>query len=233
MSIELGDISSGFVSIAALNNNFQEIEDWINLNALWRQGVENGQANQMNVTLDMNSNPILNVVTDLNDTGSLITVGDADTRYVNTSGDTMSGPLTMAGNPVYVRAPVSGNEPSRKQDLDEERTQRINADVLETNQRKTADNKEMVERKAGDAAVTQGYQSADANIQAQLTGEVPLEASAFSPISWHSQSINNSVEIPNNVNAWSFGPSMTISMGASVTIGEGSSWTIANGELNE
>jgi hypothetical protein len=73
------------------------------------------------------------------------------------------------------------------------------------------------------------YQAADANLQAQLTGEVPLEASAFSPISWHDQTIDNSVVIPDNKNAWSFGPTITISSGQSVTVGSGSFWTIANG----
>lgn len=73
--------------------------------------------------------------------------------------------------------------------------------------------------------------SGDANLQAQLTGNVPLEASAFSVISWHDQSVNNSVNIPNNKNAWSFGPTVAIDLGQVVTIGTGSFWTIANGEV--
>lgn len=72
---------------------------------------------------------------------------------------------------------------------------------------------------------------ADSNLQAQISGGAPLEASAFSPISWHDQSIDNSVTIPDNKNAWSFGPTMTISPGQVVTIGAGSFWTIANGEM--
>lgn len=71
--------------------------------------------------------------------------------------------------------------------------------------------------------------SGDANLQAQLTGEIPLEASAFSEISWHGQIIGNSVTIPVNKNAWSFGPTMTIATGQIVTISPGSFWTIANG----
>src|SRR5690606_22433922 len=74
-------------------------------------------------------------------------------------------------------------------------------------------------------------QEADANLQDQISGGAPLEASAFSPISWHGQTIQNSVNIPANVNAWSFGPTMTIAPGQSVTIGENSFWTIANGEV--
>lgn len=72
---------------------------------------------------------------------------------------------------------------------------------------------------------------ADASLQDQMTGNVPLLASAFSPISWHGQNIDNSVIIPDNKNAWSFGPTMTISSGQTVTIGAGSFWTIADGEV--
>jgi len=73
------------------------------------------------------------------------------------------------------------------------------------------------------------YAAADANIQDQLSGEVPLEASAFSPISWHDQVIQNSVTIPDDKNAWSFGPVISVAQGAAVTVGEGSFWTIAEG----
>lgn len=69
----------------------------------------------------------------------------------------------------------------------------------------------------------------DANLQAQLTGTTPLEASAFSEISWHGQVIENSVTIPDSKNAWSFGPTMTVALGQVVTIGTNSFWTIANG----
>lgn len=74
---------------------------------------------------------------------------------------------------------------------------------------------------------------ADASLQSQLSGGAPLQASAFSPISWHPQIISNSVTIPPNVNAWSFGPTMTIAAGQQVTIGNGSFWTISDGEVNE
>lgn len=74
-------------------------------------------------------------------------------------------------------------------------------------------------------------QQADANLQRQISGGDPLEASAFSPISWHDQTIENSVEIPANKNAWSFGPSMTIAAGQTVTVGDNAFWTIANGEV--
>ncbi len=80
---------------------------------------------------------------------------------------------------------------------------------------------------------TLARQNADANLQSQMTGNVPLEASAFSQISWHNQNIPNSVNIPANKNAWSFGPQMEIEEGQAVTIGAGSSWTIANGRVVE
>lgn len=76
-------------------------------------------------------------------------------------------------------------------------------------------------------------QEADSNIQDQLTGNTPLQASAFSVISWHKQSVDNSVTIPDNVNAWSFGPTVTVSDGQSVIVGEGSFWTIADGLPSE
>lgn len=85
--------------------------------------------------------------------------------------------------------------------------------------RETADNEEADARAA-----------ADANIQKQLTGNVPLEASAFSVISWHKQTVDNSVTIPESMNAWSFGPEVTISPGQQVTIPQSSYWTIASGQ---
>ena len=76
-------------------------------------------------------------------------------------------------------------------------------------------------------------QGADANLQEQMTGNIPLEASAFSQISWHSQDIPNSVTVPDDKNAWSFGPQMEISQGQLVTVGSNSFWTIASGRVVE
>lgn len=89
---------------------------------------------------------------------------------------------------------------------------------------------EVEARAEADLAEAKARAEADANIQEQLTGNVPLEASAFSVISWHKQTIDNSVTIPENMNAWSFGPEVTLSPGQQVTIPETSSWTIANGQ---
>lgn len=77
--------------------------------------------------------------------------------------------------------------------------------------------------------VENDYTAADANLQAQITGDVPLEASAFSPISWHDKVIKNSVTIPSGKNAWSFGPYLTLNPGVVVEISEDSTWTLAEG----
>lgn len=196
MAIELENVASGF-STGIINDNFRRLEEYINDNLLNRDGIDSGEANQMELPLDMNSHPILNAAIDPDNPDSLLTIGLGDARYVNLAGDTMQGSLNMDSYPVFVRIAVNGNEPARKDELDSESTAR---------------------------------QNADANIQAQLTGNVPLESSVFSPISWHNQTIENSVTVPENKNAWSFGPTMSIASGQSVTISNGSFWTIANGE---
>ena len=56
---------------------------------------------------------------------------------------------------------------------------------------------------------------------------IPLLGSEHSVISWHGQTVQNSLTIPDNVNAWSVGPTMTISDGETITIGENAHWTIS------
>lgn len=73
--------------------------------------------------------------------------------------------------------------------------------------------------------------SADASLQDQINGTSPPMGSAFSVISWHDQHVTNSIVIPDNKNAWSFGPVVTVDLGQTVTIGAGSFWTVANGEV--
>jgi hypothetical protein len=70
---------------------------------------------------------------------------------------------------------------------------------------------------------------ADISLQDQLNGTNPPMGSAFSIVSWHGQLIANSIAIPDNVNAWSFGPTITIGVGQVVEVGANSFWTIANG----
>jgi len=104
----------------------------------------------------------------------------------------------------------------------------LESEVLE---RKQEDSSIRSELRSEDSNIRNEFTSADSNIQKQLSGEVPLEASAFSPISWHDQIIENSVTIPEDKNAWSFGPTMKIGEGQTITVGLNSFWTIANGEV--
>lgn len=187
-------ITSGY-NLSRLNTNFSELARVINDETLHTVGGNN----VMSQELDMNGYAILNTSFDINDPGSLITVGEADARYYNVSGDQLTGPMDVNSQTISnLKIAVGPTEAVRNSQLTDE-----------------------IDARA----------SADANLQDQLSGSVPLEASAFSPISWHDQSIDNSVVIPDNKNAWSFGPTMSIDIGQVVTVGEGSFWTIANGEV--
>src|SRR5690554_6172420 len=102
MAIELNPVTSGY-STGLINDNFQKVEEELNNRVLRRGGLDEGEPNHMEVPLDMNSNPILNAITDPDNPGSLLTVSFADARYVNVTGDTMQGPFNMGGYPVTVR----------------------------------------------------------------------------------------------------------------------------------
>src|SRR5690606_35085408 len=203
--ITLDNITSGY-NLSKLNANFDKVEEVINEEVLHTVGGNNTMLQH----LDMNGYAILNLETDPEVPGSLLTVGEADERYFNVDGDTLEGPMVVGEHPITgLREAQTPTEPVRKNEFDNE---------VDT-------------RQAEDQMLYDGYTTADANIQEQLSGNIPLEASAFSPISWHDQSVDNSVNIPVNKNAWSFGPTMTVSPVQTVTIGEGSFWTIANGEV--
>jgi hypothetical protein len=60
MTIELNPIASGY-STTKINTNFDKVEAEFNTNVLRRNGLAVGEANQMEVPLDMNSFDILNV----------------------------------------------------------------------------------------------------------------------------------------------------------------------------
>lgn len=169
---------------------------------------------------------------DPNDPKSVVNFESGDERYVEVQGDTMQGSLNMDDYPVFVRIAANGNEPSRKDELDNERNQRISGDSELHSRIGSVVSGFNSTLSSEISRVEEGYQSGDANLQSQLTGNVPLEASAFSPISWHDQVIENSVNIPEDKNAWSFGPVMEIAEGHSVSIGDGSYWTIANGDAD-
>lgn len=57
--VELTPVTSGY-NLSTLNNNFQEVENELNNKVLYREH-EAGEPNHMSVTLDMNSNDIINV----------------------------------------------------------------------------------------------------------------------------------------------------------------------------
>lgn len=203
--IVLNPITSGY-NLGKINANFDKIEDVIN-----DEVVHNiGGNNTMHQDLDMNGFDLLNVNIDPTNPGSLLTREAADALYYNIDGDTLTGTMNVNGQAVTgLRVPTSASEAVRKDMLDAETAARL----------------------AGDAELLAGYTAGDASLQAQLNGTNPPMGSAFSVISWHDQSVTNSITIPDNKNAWSFGPTVTIAPGQAVTIGSGSYWTVANGEV--
>ena len=199
MSITLDTVTSGY-NLSTINDNFKEIQDVLNSSILWRKGTLAGEA-KMSRALDMDGHAILNIGVDTSSPGSILTVGMADLRYYNITGDTLEGPLDAGQHSITnLPVPVAPSDAARKADVDSEESAR---------------------------------QSADANLQEQMTGEVPLLASNFSEISWHGRQIANSVTIPPNKNAWSFGPQMEVEQGQAVVISPGSTWTIADGRVVE
>lgn len=192
--IVLNPITSGY-NLSKINANFDKIEDVIN-----DEVVHNiGGNNTMHQDLDMNGFDLLNVNIDPTNPGSLLTREAADLLYYNVSGDTLEGPMQVAGNTITgLKAPVGPTEAVRKQEFDGEVSARI---------------------------------AGDNSLQDQINGTNPPMASAFSVISWHDQAVTNSITIPDNKNAWSFGPTITVTPGQVVTIGDGSFWTVANGEV--
>ncbi len=228
MATSLTPISSGY-NLSAINTNFQRIQDALNNDVLWKTGNVPGET-LMERDLDMNGNLILNVGMDINNPNSLLTIGQADARYYNITGDTLQGVLNAAGfRLTNVGSPLQSSDAARKGDVDAEAA--IRAEAL--GQYNAILQSEIENRIAADVAEAKARQNADANLQSQISGGTPLEASSFSPISWHEQEIDNSVTIPANRNAWSFGPQMEIAEGQAVTIGEGSTWTIADGRVVE
>jgi len=81
-------------------------------------------------------------------------------------------------------------------------------------------------RAAADTAEQAARIAGDVSLQEQITGAAPVLSSERSVVSWHSQHIDNSVAIPDNVNAVSFGPQITIEPGQEVTVGDNSYWSI-------
>jgi len=76
--ITIPDIASQFASQEALNARFQQIEDAINDDLLFRANVANGEPNEMALTLDMNLNRIINLPVAIS-SGEPVTLGQAIT----------------------------------------------------------------------------------------------------------------------------------------------------------
>lgn len=204
--IVLNNITSGY-NVTKINDNFDKIEEAINSNVLHTSGGNN----TMDQQLDMNGYAIINAEVDINNPDSLITVGEADARYYNIDGDTLAGTMNVNNNTITnLKVPVGPTEPVRKDMFDGE----------------------VAARQQEDLSIRNDFTAADASLQDQINGTSPPMGSAFSVISWHGQHVTNSINIPANVNAWSFGPTMTIDSGNVVTVGANSFWTIANGEVS-
>lgn len=62
MPVTVKNVGSGFKR-TSLNENFEKLRDEVNNNCLRRGGLDSGEANQMEVNLDMNSKSILNAQT--------------------------------------------------------------------------------------------------------------------------------------------------------------------------
>ncbi len=129
MAINLPPIANP-EKVGSFNTNFKMIQDELN-NVIRRGGLGVGEPNHMEVDLDMNGNAILNASTDLGNSKSLITVGDADKRYledvsadiagkVDKAGDTMSGTLDMGSNLIRsLLAPLQDNDAATKKYIDD------------------------------------------------------------------------------------------------------------------
>ena len=150
-------------------------------------------------------------------------IEDALNRLLSRYGDTpndMQAPLDMNSFPI-LNITVDPNDPESL----------VTVEFLNQETGKLYDEVDRLDDRVDDERDQR--QAADANLQRQISETDPLEASAFSEISWHGQVVENSVTIPENKNAWSFGPTMSIAAGQEVTIGQDSFWTIANGELQQ
>lgn len=173
--------------------------------------------------LEVEGDAVLNT-SDPSNPRAAVNFEQADSRYVNSSGDTLSGNLSIP----------SATSPEHALNLGQANLRFVNVSgdtmsgPLTLPPGTAANHAAVMAQVENEAAIRE---DADTHLQNQISGTVPLEASAFSPISWHDPIIQTSVVIPENKNAWSFGPSITIAGGQSVTVEAGSTWTIANGEL--
>jgi hypothetical protein len=106
---------TGAANLSAINNNFAKVQESVNNDVLNLAGGNN----TMNQDIDMNGNDLLNLNTDVNNPSGLITLGQADARYYNVSGDTLTGEMNAAGQHIInLPVPSVGTEPMRKAEFD-------------------------------------------------------------------------------------------------------------------
>lgn len=123
--VTLTPITSGY-NLSKINSNFVKIQNAINNEVLHLTGGNN----TMLQDLDMNSFALLNVQTDVDNPESLLTVGDADLRYYNIAGDTLTGPMNVNNQTVTnLRPSVAPLDAVPKQELTAEIAARVAADV--------------------------------------------------------------------------------------------------------
>ena len=164
---------------------------------------------------------------------------NSDVLHVQGGNNTMYQDLDMNGNALLNVATDPGNPGSILTVAEGDvRYYNITGDTLEgtfnagqqtiTNLKEAEAPTEAVRKQELDEEIDARV-DADISLQDQLNGTNPPMGSAFSIVSWHDQIITNSIAIPDNVNAWSFGPTIEIAVGQVVEIGTDSFWTIANG----
>jgi hypothetical protein len=106
---------TGAANLSAINNNFAKVQESVNNDVLNLAGGNN----TMNQDIDMNGNDLLNLNTDVNNPSGLITLGQADARYYNVAGDTLTGGMNAAGQHIInLPVPSVGTEPMRKAEFD-------------------------------------------------------------------------------------------------------------------
>lgn len=102
-------------NLSAINNNFTKVQNSINNDVLNLAGGNN----TMSQDIDLNGHSLLNPSTDTSNPNSIVTLGQADSRYYNVVGDSLTGPMNVNGQQV-TNLPMASvpSAPVRKQEFD-------------------------------------------------------------------------------------------------------------------
>lgn len=129
VDLNLKDIQTGFLSLSTFNSNNTLIEEAL---AKTLNRTSNASSNAMEVDLDMGLNSIFNVATNTAEPTSLLTVADADARYVNTDGDTLVGDLNAGGfNITNLGIPSAPNDAARLVDVGPDSSAQLRIDLAD------------------------------------------------------------------------------------------------------